>query len=103
MAIERSLFRQLEVPVGYGVEIAMLIDSLRLCGLDALAQVDLGTRQNTHQSLRDLSAMALQVMVAAERRGGVTGLRPNRARLTMPSVDGSTETHYVHCEERRPW
>jgi glucosyl-3-phosphoglycerate synthase len=103
MAIERSLFRQLEVPVGYGVEIAMLIDSLRLCGLDALAQVDLGTRQNTHQSLRDLSAMALQVMVAAERRGGVKGLRPNRARLTMPSVDGSTETHYVHCEERRPW
>jgi glucosyl-3-phosphoglycerate synthase len=103
MAIERSLFRQLEVPVGYGVEIAMLIDSLRLCGLDSLAQVDLGSRQNSHQPLRDLSAMALQVMVAAERRSGGNGVRPSRARLTMPTADGNTETRYVHCEERRPW
>ena len=46
----------------------MLIDAYRHAGLDALAQVDLGTRQNRHQSLRALSAMAYAVLVAAERR-----------------------------------
>ena len=48
----------------------MLIDALALVGLDALAEVDLGARQNRHQSLRALSAMAGEVMVAVERRTG---------------------------------
>ncbi len=102
MAIERSLFRQLDVPVGYGVEIAMLIDCLRLAGLDSLAQVDLGTRQNDHQPLRELSAMALQVMVAAERRSG-SQRYPSRVRLVLPGADGEIETRHLHCEERPPW
>ena len=33
----------------------MLIDALRLVGLDALAEVDLGARQNRHQTLRALT------------------------------------------------
>ena len=68
LAADRTLLEQLRFPVGYGVEIAMLIDVLELAGLDRMAQVDLGTRQNRHQPLTDLSAMALAVMTAAERR-----------------------------------
>ena len=68
VAGRRALLERLPFPVGYGVEIAMLIDALREAGLDALAEVDLGTRQNRHQPLRELSAMALAVMAAAERR-----------------------------------
>jgi glycosyltransferase involved in cell wall biosynthesis len=68
VAARRELLERLPFPVGYGVEIAMLIDALRLAGLDRLAQVDLGTRQNRHQPLRELGAMALAVMAAAERR-----------------------------------
>ena len=64
----RELLEQLPFPVGYGVEIAMLIDALRAVGLERLAQVDLGTRQNRHQPLADLSRMALEVLTAAERR-----------------------------------
>jgi glycosyltransferase involved in cell wall biosynthesis len=68
IAARRSLLEQLSFPVGYGVEIAMLIDALHLVGINALGQVRLGTRRNRHQSLRDLGAMAYAVMVAAERR-----------------------------------
>ena len=68
LAGERPLLERLSFPVGYGVEIAMLIDVLELAGLDRMAQVDLGTRQNRHQPLSDLSAMALAVIAAAERR-----------------------------------
>src|ERR1700743_1491813 len=43
---------------GYGVEIGMLIDVYDQVGLAAMAQVDLGTRQNRHQSLASLSRMS---------------------------------------------
>jgi glucosyl-3-phosphoglycerate synthase len=45
-----------------------LIDVLRAVGLERMAQVDLGTRQNRHQPLAALSRMALEVLAAAERR-----------------------------------
>jgi glucosyl-3-phosphoglycerate synthase len=48
----------------------MLLDAHERVGIDALAQADLGERQNRHQSLTALSAMALAVLVAAERRIG---------------------------------
>jgi glucosyl-3-phosphoglycerate synthase len=102
IAIERDLFRRLSVPVGYGVEIAMLIDCLKLVGIDALAQADLGTRQNRHQSLRALGAMALQVMVAVERRTGAAA-RPGTAGF-RPRIElgGTAETWRLNCEERAP-
>ncbi len=68
MAARRELLWQLPFSAGYGVEIAMLIDAWRIAGLDGLAQVDLGVRQNRHQSLRELSAMAYAVLVAAQAR-----------------------------------
>jgi glucosyl-3-phosphoglycerate synthase len=70
IAARRSLLERLSFPVGYGVEIAMLLDAHERVGIDGLAQADLGERQNRHQSLEALSAMALAVLVAAERRIG---------------------------------
>jgi glucosyl-3-phosphoglycerate synthase len=67
-AARRELLEQIPFSAGYGVEIAMLIDCWRACGLEGLAQVHLGERQNRHQSLRDLSAMAYAVLVAAQTR-----------------------------------
>jgi glycosyltransferase involved in cell wall biosynthesis len=101
IAIERELFHRLSVPVGYGVEIAMLIDCLRLVGLDALAQVDLGTRQNRHQSLRALSAMAFEVMVAVERRNG-GAVRPGTAGFRPRPEQDAAERWRLRCEERPP-
>jgi hypothetical protein len=68
VAARRDLLEALPFPVGYGVEIAMLIDTLRLRGLDAIAECHLGTRQNRHQPLRSLGEMAYAVLAAVERR-----------------------------------
>ena len=68
VAARRDLLEQLPFPVGYGVEIAMLVDALRLCGLDALAECHLGTRQNRHQPLRALGEMSFAVLAAIENR-----------------------------------
>ncbi len=64
----RDLLESVAFPVGYGVEVAVLIDALRLCGLDALAECHLGSRQNRHQPLRALGEMAYAVLVAVENR-----------------------------------
>jgi glucosyl-3-phosphoglycerate synthase len=74
-AARRSLMESLPVPVGYGVELATLMDTAARHGLDALAQVDLGSRAHRHQANHDLAVMAAELLVVAERRrpGGAGG------------------------------
>jgi glucosyl-3-phosphoglycerate synthase len=67
-AARRELLEAIPFPVGYGVEIAVLIDALRISGLDALAECHLGSRQNRHQPLRALGEMAYAVLAAVETR-----------------------------------
>jgi glucosyl-3-phosphoglycerate synthase len=69
-AVRREHFARLHVPTGYAVELAALVDTVRELGVDAIAQVDLGRRAHRHQALRDLGAMATQIVAAAERRTG---------------------------------
>jgi glucosyl-3-phosphoglycerate synthase len=95
----RHLLTRIPFPVGYGVEIAVLIDALELCGLDALAECHLGTRQNRHQPLRALGEMAFAVLAAVERRldgpRSVTG-----GHYLRPWQDGAVA--HVPVDERPP-
>lgn len=100
VAIERALFERLAIPVGYGVEVAMLIDAARAVGVDALAEARLGSRQNRHQPLRELGGMAYEVLVALERR--IEGApEPEPGPLLTPSAEGF-ERRVPACEERPP-
>jgi glycosyltransferase involved in cell wall biosynthesis len=102
VAIRRDLFERLSIPVGYGVEIAMLIDALRIAGLDALAEADLGVRQNRHQDLRALSAMAAEIMVAVERRTGGAPRPSSPAFRPRPQAGATPEVWRLRTEERPP-
>jgi glucosyl-3-phosphoglycerate synthase len=88
------------------VEIAMLIDAWRLVGLDGLAQVDLGVRQNRHQPLRELSAMAYAVLVAAQMRflGSEFADANAAGSMLLPARQGMSamESRKVVLEERPP-
>lgn len=87
VAVRRELLEAIPFPVGYGVEVAMLIDALRSCGLEALAECHLGTRQNRHQPLRALGEMAYAVLAAVEsRRPETTGAAGGR--YLRPWEDG---------------
>ena len=66
--LERLVFQQ-----GWGVEIAMLIDICRLYGAEAIAQVDLGTRDHRNRSLQSLSG--------AGRRGDGHDVVARRRRI----------------------
>ncbi|MGA2320506.1 MAG: glucosyl-3-phosphoglycerate synthase [Solirubrobacteraceae bacterium] len=106
VAARRSLLARLPFSVGYGVEIAMLIDAWREVGLDGLAQVDLGVRQNRHQTLRDLSAMSYAVLVAASARflGAELTDAPASGSLALPpqSPGMPMEMRRVPIDERPP-
>lgn len=67
-AVRRDHLASLSLPTGYGVEVAVLLDTVRVAGIDAVAQVDLGLRAHAHQALADLGAMATQVMAAVHAR-----------------------------------
>jgi glucosyl-3-phosphoglycerate synthase len=106
VAARRELLTRLPFSVGYGVEIAMLIDAWRAVGLDGLAQVHLGSRQNAHQSLRALSAMAYAVLVAASTRflGPEFTDAHASGSIALPpqELDAPMEMRRVPIEERPP-
>ncbi|ANH92118.1 MULTISPECIES: glucosyl-3-phosphoglycerate synthase [unclassified Streptomyces] len=102
-AARRSLLEQLPFPVGYGVELGMLVDALHLVGLDALAQVDVGERIHRHQDGQALGRMSAAIYRTAQ-------LRLARGHLVRPSLtqfergeDGfEPRTYSVDTEERPP-
>ena len=67
-AARRTLMESLPIPVGYGVELSTLLDTATRYGLNALAQVDLGSRAHRHQANHDLAVMAAELLAVAERR-----------------------------------
>lgn len=69
-AARRTLLERLPFPVGYGIEIASLVDTYHLVGLDGLAEADVGQRQNAHKPLRELTTMAYTILKTAEKRVG---------------------------------
>jgi len=93
-AARRSLLEALPFPSGYGIEIAVLIDTCELRGLDALAQVDLGVRGHIHQDLASLSVVAAEVVAAATAR-----------KFDAPISDHAEIAHLarVHGTESREW
>jgi glucosyl-3-phosphoglycerate synthase len=95
----RDLLTRIPFPVGYGVEVAVLIDALQACGLQAMAECHLGTRQNRHQPLRALGEMAFAVLAAVERR--LDGARSTTAgHYLRPWEDGAVVR--VPVDERPP-
>ena len=70
LAGRRELLARIPYLTGYGVEIAMLVDVWRQLGIERMAQVDLGSKRNSHQSLAALAAMSREVIEALTSRLG---------------------------------
>lgn len=102
-AVRRSLLEQLPFPVGYGVELGLLVDALHTVGLDALGQVDVGVRKHRHQDGQALGRMAAAIYRTAQ-------LRLSRGHLVRPALTQFERgehgfvprTYPVDTEERPP-
>jgi glucosyl-3-phosphoglycerate synthase len=91
-AARRSLLERIPFVSGYGVEIAMLIDVVEAVGLNAMAQVDLGSRVHRNSGDAALGRMAAQVQLAVLSRLQ----RHDRALIT--SEPAASITQFVREE-----
>ncbi len=102
-AARRTLLEQLPFPVGYGVELGMLVDALHLVGLDALAQVDVGVRKHRHQDGQALGRMAAAIYRTAQLRLARGHLiRPALTQFERGEEGFEPRTYSVDTEERPP-
>ncbi|MEU6660469.1 glucosyl-3-phosphoglycerate synthase [Streptomyces sp. NPDC046821] len=102
-AARRSLLERLPFPVGYGVELGLLVDALHTVGLDALAQVDVGVRKHRHQDGQALGRMAAAIYRTAQLRLARGHLvRPVLTQFERGEQGFEPRTHDVDTEERPP-
>ncbi|MFD7662983.1 glucosyl-3-phosphoglycerate synthase [Streptomyces sp. NPDC059788] len=102
-AARRSLLERLPFPVGYGVELGLLVDALHTAGLDALAQVDVGVRKHRHQSGQALGRMAAAIYRTAQLRLARGHLvRPRLTQFERGEAGFVARTTDVDTEERPP-
>jgi glucosyl-3-phosphoglycerate synthase len=105
-AARRAALEQVPFVTEYGVEFGLLVDLLQLVGLDAMAQVDLGHRAHTHQSVAALGRMAGQIMLTAwsrlERQGRVLASEPPAHTLLQFGLEGRADLVDVAVAERPP-
>ncbi|MFH8794859.1 glucosyl-3-phosphoglycerate synthase [Streptomyces sp. NPDC017941] len=102
-AARRSLLERLPFPVGYGVELGLLVDALHIAGLDALAQVDVGVRVHRHQDGQALGRMAAAIYRTAQLRLARAHLvRPELTQFVRGEHGFEPRTHPVDTEERPP-
>ncbi|MGW1836457.1 glucosyl-3-phosphoglycerate synthase [Streptomyces sp. BBFR2] len=102
-AARRSLLERLPFPVGYGVELGLLVDALHTVGLDALAQVDVGVRKHRHQDGQALGRMAAAIYRTAQLRLARGHLvRPRLTQFVRGENGFVPRTSDVDTEERPP-
>ncbi len=108
-AARRTLLESLPFPCGYGVEIALLVDTYDAHGLDAIAQVDLGVRVHRHHDEPRLGRMSAEILRTAldrlSRRGDLTSASALGTTLTQFDRDSrgfSIRSHDVAALERPP-
>ena len=111
-AARRELMESLSIPLGYGVELSTLLDTAATRGLDAIAQVDLGSRGHKHQTDHDLALMAAELLIVAERRrpakrageagGGPASARPLLQQFVRAHAQVRPVARPIPVQERPP-
>jgi glucosyl-3-phosphoglycerate synthase len=98
----RGLLEAVPFASGYGVEFGLLVDLAALAGVDALAQVDLGTRRHAHQSDAALGRMAGQILQTALAR--CRGAAPTSSELLqfLRTDDGLEAVSWSVAVSERP-
>lgn len=101
-AARRSALELLPFVEGWGVEIGLLVDVVDRFGRDAVAQVDLGTREHRNRPVDELAAQSLAIIATALRRAGLMHFDVPVLELLRYDLDGSLEAEHVEMRERPP-
>ena len=105
-AARRDALEVLPFVEGWGVELGLLVDVVERFGRDAVAQVDLGTREHRNRPVDELAAQSLAIIATALRRAGLmqfdgptlelAARRPRRQRRSRARRDPRTPPDRDH-------
>src|SRR6185295_4623076 len=84
---------------GWGVELGLLVDVVERFGRDAVAQVDLGTREHRNRPVDELAAQSLAIMATALRRAGLMQFDGPTLELLRADLEGNVEAERVEIRE----
>jgi glucosyl-3-phosphoglycerate synthase len=96
----RNVLEQVPFVEGWGVELGLLVDIVRLVGLGATAQVDLGVREHRNRPLDELGGQATAILLTALRRAGLTDIDHTTLTRFTDAFDPSIVA--VDAAERPP-
>jgi glucosyl-3-phosphoglycerate synthase len=101
-AARRGALEVLPFVEGWGVELGLLIDVVDRFGRDAVAQVDLGTREHRNRPVGELAAQSLAIIATALRRADLMRFDGPTLELLRYDIAGELETEPVEIRERPP-
>ena len=79
-AARRDALEVLPFVEGWGVELGLLVDVVERFGRDAVAQVDLGTREHRNRPVDELATQSLAIIATALAARGTDAVRRAHAR-----------------------
>ena len=101
-AARRDALEVLPFVEGWGVELGLLIDVVDRFGRDAVAQVDLGTREHRNRPVDELAAQSLAIIATALRRADLMHFDAPALELLRYDLAGNLEAEPVEIRERPP-
>jgi glucosyl-3-phosphoglycerate synthase len=101
-AARRDALEVLPFVEGWGVELGLLIDVVERFGRDAVAQVDLGTREHRNRPVGELAAQSLAIIATALRRADLMRFDGPTLELLRYDIADELETEQVEIRERPP-
>jgi glucosyl-3-phosphoglycerate synthase len=101
-AARRETLEVLPFVEGWGVELGLLVDIVERFGRDAVAQVDLGTREHRNRPVRELAAQSLAIIATALRRAELMHFDTPALELLRYDLDGNVDAELVEIRERPP-
>ena len=101
-AARRDALEVLPFVQGWGVELGLLVDVVERFGRDAVAQVDLGTREHRNRPVDELAAQSLAIIATALRRAGLMQFDGPTLELIRADLAGNVEAELVEIRERPP-
>ena len=101
-AARRDALEVLPFVEGWGVELGLLVDVVERFGRDAVAQVDLGTREHRNRPVDELAAQSLAIIATALRRAGLMQFDAPTLELIRADLEGNVEAELVEIRERPP-
>lgn len=101
-AARRDALEVLPFVEGWGVELGLLVDVVDRFGRDAVAQVDLGTREHRNRPVQELAAQSLAIIATALRRADLMHFDAPALELLRYDLAGNLDAESVEIRERPP-